>query len=92
MGAFDYTMTQTKNAGYTEQFTAEQPEYFYGYPAWVVDFWALAVWGGVGGRIDGLIQAVGSEAIIVFDGKVDSFKSAEVGVIQVPKQTRTRLG
>jgi hypothetical protein len=28
-------------------FTPEQLEFFYGFPAWLVAFWALAVWGGV---------------------------------------------
>lgn len=46
-GAFDYLMTQTGNEAYMSQFTADQLEYFYGFPAWVVAFWALAVWGGV---------------------------------------------
>lgn len=51
VGAFDYVMTQTQNEGYMSQFTAEQLEFFYGFPTWVVAFWALAVWGGVLGSI-----------------------------------------
>jgi hypothetical protein len=51
MGAFDYLMTQTRNEGYMSQFTPEQLEYFYGFPAWVVAFWATAVWGGVLGAV-----------------------------------------
>jgi len=51
VGAFDYLMTETRNESYMGQFTAEQLEYFYGFPAWVVAFWALAVWGGVVGAI-----------------------------------------
>lgn len=51
MGAFDYLMTQTQNEGYMGQFTPEQLEFFYGFPGWVVAFWALAVWGGVLGTI-----------------------------------------
>jgi hypothetical protein len=51
MGAFDYLMTQTQNEGYMGQFTPEQLEFFYGFPAWLVAFWALAVWGGVLGAI-----------------------------------------
>ena len=51
MGAFDYLMTETRNEGYMGQFTPEQLEYFYGFPAWVVAFWAIAVWGGVLGAI-----------------------------------------
>lgn len=51
MGAFDYTMTQTRNAAYLEGFTPEQLDYFLGFPAWVVFFWALAVWGSVAGSL-----------------------------------------
>jgi hypothetical protein len=47
VGAFDYLMTQTRNEAYMSNFTPEQLEYFYGFPAWVVAFWAIAVWGGV---------------------------------------------
>ena len=51
VGAFDYLMTQTQNESYMSQFTAEQLEFFYGFPTWVVAFWALAVWGGLLGTI-----------------------------------------
>jgi len=51
VGAFDYLMTQTRNASYMSQFTAEQLEFFYGFPAWVVAFWAIAVWGGLLGTV-----------------------------------------
>lgn len=51
VGAFDYLMTQTENEAYMGQFTPEQLEYFYGFPAWVVAVWALAVWGGVVGTL-----------------------------------------
>lgn len=50
-GAFDYLMTQTENASYMSQFTPEQLEYFYGFPTWLVAFWAMAVWGSVLGSI-----------------------------------------
>lgn len=51
MGAFDYVMTQTRNAGYMARFTPEQLEYFTGFPAWVDGAWALAVWGAVAGSV-----------------------------------------
>jgi hypothetical protein len=51
MGAFDYLMTQTRNESYMSSFTPEQLEYFYGFPAWVVACWAIAVWGGVLGSV-----------------------------------------
>ena len=51
MGALDYVMTQTKNDSYMSNFTPEQLEFFYGFPAWVVVAWAIAVWGGVLGSL-----------------------------------------
>lgn len=51
MGAMDYVMTQTKNEAYMGQFTPEQLEFFYNFPAWLVAFWATAVWGGVLGAV-----------------------------------------
>jgi len=51
VGAFDYLMTQTRNESYMGQFTPEQLEYFYGFPMWVVAFWAVAVWGGLLGAV-----------------------------------------
>lgn len=46
-GAFDYVMTQTKNAAYMAQFTPDELAYFYGFPSWVQGCWAIAVWGAV---------------------------------------------
>lgn len=51
VGAFDYLMTETHNEGYMGQYTPEQLEFFYGFPAWVVGFWAIAVWGGLLGAV-----------------------------------------
>jgi hypothetical protein len=51
MGAFDYLMTQTRNEAYMARFTPEQLEFFYGFPWWVVSFWAIAVWGSVLGSL-----------------------------------------
>ena len=51
VGAFDYVMTETRNASYMGQFTPEQLEFFYAFPSWVIAFWAIAVWGGVLGSI-----------------------------------------
>ena len=47
MGAFDYAATHLKLDFYMSQFTAEQLEYFYGFPAWVTAAWAIAVWGSL---------------------------------------------
>ena len=51
IGAFDYVMTETRNASYMSAFTPEQLEYFYAFPAWAVAAWATGVWGGVLGSI-----------------------------------------
>ena len=50
-GAFDYLMTETQNEAYMGNFTPEQLEFFYGFPSWMVAFWAVAVWGGVLGGL-----------------------------------------
>jgi hypothetical protein len=51
MGAYDYLMTQTQNEAYMAEFTPEQLDFFYGFPTWLVAFWALAVWGSVLGSV-----------------------------------------
>ncbi len=51
MGAFDYLMTQTRNATYMGGFTPEQLDYFYGLPKWSVATWAVSVWSGVLGSV-----------------------------------------
>jgi hypothetical protein len=50
-GAYDYLMTQTQNEAYMSNFSPEQLEFFYGFPSWLVAFWAIAVWGGVLGAV-----------------------------------------
>jgi hypothetical protein len=51
IGCFDYYATQSKLEFYMSQFTPEQLEYFYGFPAWVDACWAIAVWGSLLGSI-----------------------------------------
>lgn len=50
-GAFDYTMTQTRNAEYLAAFTPEQRAYFDSFPAWMDAMWALGVWGALAGSV-----------------------------------------
>jgi hypothetical protein len=50
-GAFDYVMTQTGNEAYMAAFTAEQLDYFYGFPVWATASWAIAVWAAVAGSV-----------------------------------------
>lgn len=56
VGAFDYLATQLRWQFYMSQFSPEQLEYFYGFPAWTVSAWALAVWGGVAGSAGLLLR------------------------------------
>lgn len=51
IGAFDYSMTQSRNAAYVAGFTPEQLTFFYSLPAIVNSAWALGVWGGVAGSL-----------------------------------------
>jgi len=51
IGAFDYLMTETRNATYMGSFTAEQLAYIDSFPKWAIATWALGVWGGVLGGI-----------------------------------------
>jgi hypothetical protein len=51
MGAFDYVMTETKNAAYLSGFTPKQLAFFYAIPAWGIAAWAIGVWGGVLGSL-----------------------------------------
>lgn len=51
IGAFDYLATQLQLEDYMAAFTPEQLDYFYGFPAWLVAFWALAVWSALAGSL-----------------------------------------
>lgn len=51
VGAFDYTASKLKLDFYMNQFTPEQLEYFYGFPAWAVATWAVGVWGSFLGSV-----------------------------------------
>lgn len=64
MGAFDYLMTQTRNASYMGAFTPEQLDYFYNFPKLMVAAWAIAVWGGVAGAVLLLLRK--KQAVPVF--------------------------
>lgn len=50
-GCLDYTMTQTRNQAWLDQFTPEQLAFVDSYPAWAVAAWAFGVWGGAVGSL-----------------------------------------
>jgi hypothetical protein len=56
MGAFDYLATQLRLDFYMSQFSPEQLEYFYSFPAWAVSGWAIAVWSALAGSIALLLR------------------------------------
>lgn len=58
IGAFDYAATQFRLDFYMSQFTPEQLEYFNGFPAWAVAFWAIAVWGSLVASVGLLLRRV----------------------------------
>lgn len=55
-GAFDYLATKLRLDFYMSQFTAEQLDYFYGFPAWMVVAWAVGVWGALLGSLGLLMR------------------------------------
>ena len=55
-GAFDYSATQLRIESYMGQFTPEQLEYFYGFPAWMDAVWAIGVWGALLGSLSLLLR------------------------------------
>jgi hypothetical protein len=56
VGAFDFLMTQTRNKAYMASFSQAQLDFYYGFPAWVMAAWGIAVWGGVLGSLMLLIR------------------------------------
>lgn len=51
MGAFDYVATKLRLEFYMQNFTPEQLDYFYGFPAAMTAFWAFGVWGALLGSV-----------------------------------------
>jgi hypothetical protein len=56
VGAFDYVATQLRLEGHMSQFSQEQLDYFYAFPAWAVAAWATAVWFAVFGSLALLLR------------------------------------
>ena len=51
VGAYDYVMTNTRNAAYLSNFTEDQLAYFTEFPTWVTVFWSLGIGGALLGSI-----------------------------------------
>ena len=56
IGAFDYTATHYRLDFYMSQFTTEQLDYFYAFPAWANAAWAVGVWGSLLGSLGLLLR------------------------------------
>lgn len=56
IGVFDYLATKLRLDFYMSQFTPEQLDYFYSFPAWAVGGWALGVWGALIGSLGLLLR------------------------------------
>lgn len=50
-GAFDYVMSQTKNAGYMAQLSPEQAAFLDNLPTWFEASWAVGIWFSIAGSI-----------------------------------------
>lgn len=64
MGAFDYTMTESRNPRYLSGFGPDELAYFESFPAWTVAVWALGVWGAVAGSV--LLLMRSRHAVLAF--------------------------
>jgi hypothetical protein len=56
VGAFDYLATKLHFEPYMANFSQEQLDYFYGFPAWAVACWAVGVWGALFGSVALLLR------------------------------------
>jgi hypothetical protein len=65
MGAMNYVMTQFRVEAYMSSFTQEQLDYYYGFPAWAIAFWAVAVWFGVAGSVLLLMRRKIAETVLL---------------------------
>jgi hypothetical protein len=63
-GALDYTMSQTRNAGWMAQMTEGQRAWLEAAPAWADAAWAFGVWGGLAGSL--LLLARSRHAVTAF--------------------------
>ena len=50
-GAFDYVMTNTRNAAYLANFPPGMMDIIDAFPVWVMAAWAFGVWGALAGSV-----------------------------------------
>ena len=50
-GAYDYTMTNLRDANYLKMFPPELMAWIDGFPVWATACWALGVWGSLAGSV-----------------------------------------
>jgi hypothetical protein len=50
-GAYDWLMTNSRNAAYIAQFPPETMQFVDGMPYWALGAWALGVWAAVAGSV-----------------------------------------
>lgn len=92
IGAYDYVMTQTKNAEYLSNFTEVQLAYFDSFPTWVQACWATAIWLSVLGSIlllmrnRGAVLALGISFIAMVVTTIHNFGLAETKLYEVTGQ------
>jgi hypothetical protein len=68
VGAYDYIATQYRIESYMSQFTPEQLEYFYSFPAWMDAAWAVGIWGAFLGSIALLLRK--TWAVLLFGASI----------------------
>ena len=68
-GCYDYVMTQSKNVAYLEMMGGpDVVTYFTSFPAWVVAFWAIGVWGSLIGSL--FLLARSHRAVLLFGASI----------------------
>jgi len=83
-GCYDYVMTETANADYMAMFTETQRAYFQSFPAWMVAFWAIGVWGALLGsllllmRSRHAVTAFGASLVGLLVGTIYQYGMAEM--------------
>jgi hypothetical protein len=93
LGAFDYVMTKSHNAGYLAAFNAEQRAWFDSYPPWMEAAWAVGIWCGVLGSLLLLLRSRWAlPAFVLSLAGLAVATLYQYGVGTMPESLRTRGG